>query len=252
MKWIDPGETATYRDAVLELEIDPDEQEAILRLNRHPWKGVLLNRKGRIRADQLAAAVVTEYLQPDGQQGQHKVGDAELWTKGAALYRGWRFILAQNLLAVRCEAGGIPSYLAILRLHAQIMAEVYGGESESPMTDCNWEKACGALRTAPGQIADLRLEQEHSERLIGRYEEFLRFCSTVQEASLASSRVVDVLLGIRGGTEQPNRRIALTLLVAHLAYDSRIPGDTLACQAALPLLEQVFRVWAFVCLGLNY
>ena len=252
VKWIDPGETATYRDAVLDLEIDPDEQEAILRLNRHPWKGVLLNKKGRIRADQLATAIVADYLQPEGEKTQHRVGDVELWTKGAALYRGWRFVLAQKLLAIRCEAGGIPSYLAILSLHAQVMAEVYGGESESPMTDCSWDTACGALRKARDQIADLRLEQEHSERLIDRYEEFLRFCATVQKASSANSRVVDVLLGIRGGLAQPNRRIALTLLAAHLAYDSRIPGDTLACQAALPLLEQVFRAWAFVCLGLNY
>ena len=40
--------------------------------------------------------------------------------------------------------------------------------------------------------------------------------------------------------------------MAHLTYDSRISGDTPACQAALPLLEQIFRAWAFVSLGINY
>lgn len=252
VKWIDPGETSIYRDAVLDLEINPDEQEAVLRLNGHPWKNILLNERGRIRADQLSAAIVTEYLHPEVRSGKHKVSDVELWTKGAALYRGWRFVLAQNLLATRCEAGGVPRYLTILRLHAQIMTEVYGGESESPMTDCDWEAACSALRKARDQIGDLRLDQEYSERLTGRYEEFFQFCSRVLEASRVNSRVVDVLLGIRGGTMDPDWRVALTLLVAHFAYDSRIPGDTLACQAALPLLEQVFRAWAYVCLDLNY
>jgi hypothetical protein len=132
------------------------------------------------------------------------------------------------------------------------MADVYGGESESPMTDCSWETACGALRKARNQIADLRLEHEHGERLIGRYEELLRFCATIQKAISANSRVVDVLLGIRGGRSSIDRRAAFTLLSAHLAYDCRIRGDTLACQAALPLLEQVFRAWAFVSMGLNY
>lgn len=248
VKWIDPGENSTYRDAVLRLEIDPEEQEAILLLDRHPWKGVLI-KNGRLRADQLAATVVAEYLQPGSQ---HKLTDVDLWTKGAALYHGWRFVLTQKLLGLRCEAGGIPGYLAILSLHSQVMAEVYGGEAESPMTDCSWETACGALRKARDQIADLRLEQEHCERLMGRYEEFFRLCATVQNARSANPRVVDVLLGTRGGNGSIDRRAAFTLLAAHLAYDCRIPGDTLACQTALPLLEQVFRAWAFVSMGLNY
>lgn len=251
VKWIDPGETSTYRDAVLALEVDPNEQESILRLNRHPWKGVFL-KNNRVRADQLAAAIVAEYLLPAGEKTLNKIGDIDLWTKGAALYRGWKFALSQRLLDIRCESGGLPGYLALLALHSQIMAEVYGGEAEASMTDCNWETACNALRKARTQIDGLRLGQENSERLIDRYEEFLKFCDKVQKARTDNSRIVDVLLGIKGDNGNADRRAAFTLLAAHHAYDSRIPGDTLACQAALPLLEQIFRAWAFVALGLNY
>jgi len=251
VKWIDPGESSLYRDAVLSLEVDPNEHEAVLRLTQHPWKGVLM-KNGRIRANQLASAVVAEYMQPSGTDNHHRVGDAELWTKGAALYRGWKFALAQNLLAMRFEAGAVPNYLAVLYLHAQVMAEIYGGEAEAPMTDCSWEAACAALRKALGQVVELRLEEEQEKRLKERYEELLRICTTVQKARGTNARVVDVLLGLRGSNGGHDRRIAVTLLAAHLAYDNRIAGDTLACQAALPLLEQLFRAWAFVALGLNY
>jgi hypothetical protein len=251
VKWIDPGESSVYRDALLSLEVDPNEHEAVLRLTQHPWRRVLM-KNGRIRANQLASAVVAEYLQPAGTNNHPRVSDIELWAKGAALYRGWKFALAQKLLALRCEAGAMSNYLAVLALHAQVMAELYGGEAEAPMTDCSWDAACISLRKALGQIVELRLEDEHEKRLRERYEELLRFCTAVQKARKANARVVDVLLGIRGGNGSADRRIAVTLLAAHLAYDDRIAGDTLACQAALPLLEQLFRAWAFVALGLNY
>lgn len=120
------------------------------------------------------------------------------------------------------------------------------------MTTCDWENACRTLRVAEGRIPEWRLESEETERIKGRYVEMLRFCQIIQEGKRAHARVVDVLLGMRGVGAPPNRRAALTLLVAHLAYDARIPGDTFACQAALPLLEQIFRAWAFVGLGVNY
>jgi hypothetical protein len=250
VEWLDPDGQRAYRDAVLELHVDPSQQEAGLLLERHPWGRVLL-KDGRLRTEVIAAAVVVDYLQPKKGR-REQLSDVDLWNKGAALYRGWRFALAKKLLDARRKAGGIPNYLAVLDAHASVMAEVYGGESEAPMAGCDWEKACGAIRAASGEVSGWRLEPEDLDRVKSRYDELLRFCETVLNAGRVNPRVVDVLLGIRGSGAKRDRRVAVTLLVAHLAYDSRIGGDTLACQAALPLLEQVFRAWAFVCLGVNY
>ena len=250
VEWLDPDGQRAYRDAVLELHVDPNQQEAGLLLERHPWGRVLL-KDGRLRTELLAGAVVVDYLQPKKGR-REQLSDVDLWNKGAALYRGWRFALAKKLLDVRRKAGGIPNYLAVLDAHALVMGELYGGDAEAAMTACDWEAACKALRVAEGQVSGWRLGEEGLSRLGGRYEGLGRFCQTVHAARRANPRVVDVLLGMRGDAAKTDRRAAMTLLVAHLTYDSRISGDTLACQTALPLLEQVFRAWAFVALGLNY
>jgi hypothetical protein len=251
VRWLDQDGQTVYRDAVLALHVDPDQEESVLLLERHPWGKVLL-RTGRVRAEQLAAAVVMGYMQPAKGPDGAQLSDIELWHKGAALYRGWRFELARNLLEVRRNAGSLPSYLAVLDVHAHVMGELYGGDAEAAMTACDWEAACKALRAAEGQISGWRLGEEELSRLRGRYEGVGKFCQTVHAARRANPRVVDVLLGMRGDAAKADRRAAMTLLVAHLTYDSRISGDTLACQAALPLLEQIFRAWAFVALGVNY
>jgi len=247
VKWLDPGENTIYRDAVLKLQTDPEQEEALLLLERHPWKELLLTNR-RLRAEQLAGTVVSEYLKPGG----YRDTDLDLWNKGAALYRGWRFAMAKKLLSMRLAAGGLPGYLTVLNAHCTVMTEMFGGDSEAPMADCNWETTKSALNQMRGQVRNWRLQPEHQERLLARYEDLMRFCGIVQKAELVSTRVVDVLLGLRGGNGELDRRAAITLLVAHFTYDSRIPGDTQACQAALPLLEQVFRAWAFVALGINY
>ena len=156
VRWLDPDGKTVYRDAVLALHVDPKQQEAVLLLERHPWGKILL-RDGRIRPEQLAAAVVAEYMQPAKGRGQARLSDAELWQKGAALYRGWRFALAKKLLDVRRNAGGIPSYLSVLDAHACVITEVYGGEAEAPMTACDWDAASQALKSAETQMSAWRL-----------------------------------------------------------------------------------------------
>ncbi|MAD79243.1 MAG: hypothetical protein CMJ50_00150, partial [Planctomycetaceae bacterium] len=64
-------------------------------------------------------------------------------------------------------------------------------------------------------------------------------------------RLVDALCGLRSTAKCYARAAAILLLLKHESC-SAIPGHASACQAALYLPEQIFRVWAFWCLGINY
>jgi hypothetical protein len=137
------------------------------------------------------------------------------------------------------------------------MEELYGSGNELRAEDTD----CRALRRSLREAQDLVreggfLDPSERQRLESRYQDLARFadalggCARVQGP--LQQRVVDILAGLAGPGAPHNPQAAALLLWSKGEASQAIAGHASACQAALSLPEQTFRVWAFWRLGLDY
>jgi hypothetical protein len=246
--WLDvQPENSLNREAVLNLYQGVDVDRAIDQLNGHPYEELLLCN-GELRAECVGGAAV------------RMAGQSLKDVRAMALrqYARRQYAVAEQLLK---PTGDKPRRLAdcILRSHARIMAVLYDEEGTENRLDSEWRRLVDAIAIARTQLAAYRaLIREDYYFLI---EERYRMLEELAQAVIRTigpkggqkARIVDVLAGLydhRASTE--DHLNAFRLIVRHVEVARALPGSTHACLVAIALPEQLFRIWAFIRLGVNY
>ena len=132
----------------------------------------------------------------------------------------------------------------ILLQHTKVMDCLHGSG-----LDIDWERLRRAIRSARDAIRG-ETAIDGVDLLTGRYAEIEEMADTIVAAQKIGPRIVDTLAGLGRSSGDP--KSAALLIVLWLDNCRSITSNSLALSAALPLPEQIFRIWAFWMMGINY
>src|SRR5262249_6595359 len=134
--------------------------------------------------------------------------------------------------------------------HAAIMGSLYR-EGRIAGVDTDWLALRTNIAAARSLLDDAVSDASDRDLLIDRYDELGRIASVATCAQRAGqARLVDALAGLKGG--EPDRKTAALLVLLELEAGRCTPGRAAACARIMALPEQIFRVWAFWTLDLNF
>jgi hypothetical protein len=206
-----------------------------------------------LRSEALGIAAQEALLRSAiAERRTHSAAQSEA-ARAQSMYRSKQFAgVLQLLNTTSNDNSGIQ--IKVLQLHSRIMVNLYSSDGESMGADSNWIEVAKATDDAIRFMNERRNIINGSDLLIRRYEHFKDVARIINEISRRNDnaiRLVDILAGLKGSSDLDPRTSAL-LLVTQFESASSVPGDTMACLHALPLPEQIYRVWAFWALGLNY
>jgi hypothetical protein len=251
VKWLDrPGESR-YRDYVVNLYQGYEPEKSYYNLTFHPWRQALIDEDG-LRAVCVGRAAVRRAVQEAVEEGrQHELPDLAC-NRAALMYKRKQYRPALEIL--RNTRVGTPSpALDFLRAHSKVMVDLYAGNEAVVAVDTHWRELKRSLVEAKRVLATHWSAIRSPERVKCRYDELESMADSISNAEKVSNRVVDVLAGLIPGTNVPvDGKAACLLLLLQYEIGKTIPGNTFACQLILPLPEQIFRIWAFWALGINY
>ena len=156
------------------------------------------------------------------------------------------------------EVPASPSDMSteILRMHSAIMSNLYQSDGESIGTEANWAAVVDRDQRAQKSLHDRLGDTDTAAILLDRYISLERSCGPGHRRHFTPRRhgrseIVDILAGLdRPADSKP--QVAALILISQREALCLIAGNTTACLLGLPLPEQIFRVWAFWALGLNY
>jgi hypothetical protein len=252
---LDPPRSSTYRDHVIDLYHRADPDDARAGLNGHPWQELILDADG-LRAEALGAAAVEAAVRAGEAEGRGRSVWYRAGDRARLLYRRRQYEAAARVLS-GLDTDSIRAHDQLLRGHAVVMQFLGGTEDEFLGSESSANRvlselsACRESLTAgvPG------LDPADGEKILYRYEELEKVATATAAAAKSqgrfAGRVVDVLAGF-SERERRNDRAALLLLLSRLESARTMAGDTAALAYALPLPEQVMRVWALWAAGVNY
>jgi hypothetical protein len=255
VKWLDPLEDRVYLRRLIKFYWDSEDQEAYEALCLHPWKDLLLWEEG-LRAEALGPAA----LQAAVRDIRQKLPVPTEWIsalQGARdMYNAQKYQVALNLLD-QVEVCSDKSFINLFRLHARIMKEMFADGDKIAEEDTNWKALSKAVRMARQFLTanGNSLDPGKCSKLENRYDELEKFANLLTSAAAVRGPFqglgVDILAGLSGPNNCSPRHAAFLLWVKYEA-SRNIKGPSEACQVALNLPEQIFRIWAFWRLGLNY
>jgi hypothetical protein len=257
VRWLDPLDTKDYRELVIKLYQGVEIEETSQRLASHPWERILLDSAGGLRAECVGRAALLDALQDAGNPAVVRTPWSDAWQRARSMYVRQRYQVCLELLRKVPFRPPRP-HVRILESHAQVMALLYGDEGDDhPGGDTDWGATREAVRSARRLLSELGQSVAEDDRaeLDRRYDRLEQLSAQVLEAAGVQgplgARFIDVLAGlVEGGPSHPET--AAMLLVVKGEAIQNIDGDETACVAALPLPEQIFRIWAFWHLKLNY
>jgi hypothetical protein len=227
----DMPDQTVYRSAMVSLHFDSNRDEAVATLRDHPWCEAIL-KDGELRAEALGPVAVAMV------GGVHFDTAHTLYVRGA--YR-------QAVEAMRL--GGAPRTCErLLLLHAQAMALLVDPEDGIAGIDTDWVRLGKVLREAFDLMMapDAGVAPESITRIRERHEQLISSARSIADAGQGGGRrVVDALSSV-------SPRNALWLVLLEHKRAAGIARNSLATQAALPIPEQVFRLWARWSLELEY
>ncbi len=175
------------------------------------------------------------------------IGDAQKY-----YFRGAFQQAANTLIAITFDPQS-PEFL-IARAHSNVLATL--DTIEMPGQHSDWTSLNIALIQAEKTLKGLKLKPAVVEELREAYGPFRSFTSDlVAAAKIATQehddRIVDVLVGLLGKAKgSPESLICLLEMMFREA--KQMPGHGVAVCGALPLPEQLFRIWAFWTVNTNY
>jgi hypothetical protein len=243
IEWLDAPGDSTYRDAVVNLYQEVEADQAADRLVGHPYENILLS-DGELRAECVGGAAV--------RLASHSPADVgEMAQRQYA--RGQYYVASQ--LMKRVPDGAHRISLGALRAHARVMAALYREEGTQNGLDLEWRELTNAIDLARSQIDVFRSMIKDAVLLDDRYRTLEDLAKAVLQQSHRGNtlRIIDTLAGLDGFAATPEDHLnAFRLIVRHAELARAVRGPTSACLIALAIPEQVFRVWAFLRLGINY
>jgi hypothetical protein len=227
----DMPDQSMYRSAMASMYYDREREEAVATLRVHPWGSSILDGD-ELRAEALGTAA-SMLREPDGT----------CFDTARSLYSGGRYREALDVLRRSGETN--PSSL-LLEKHAQAMALLVDLEGEQGI-DTDWAALRRVLAGALKLVSDAggTIGPESLGRVRERHEAILASVTAICGAVKTGRRIVDSLSDV-----DPRSAFWLVYLAAKRART--ISRNSAATQAALPLPEQVFRLWARWTMKLDY
>jgi hypothetical protein len=242
-QWLDNSSSNHWKTVLASCVMGNEREVWLAKAQSHQWFRVLFD-EGSIRSEALIAALMKAWsarVLEERSEGESAV---------KALYTNKQY----RTLAVALSAKGehLPPHLILVRFHTSIMACVISsGDHESE--EVAYKEAKRMLGQAkkhldtPGAF----VSPADREALLYRYEELLAFIDEVLNAIArdANCRIVDVLAK-SGRSEAAGA--ALALLDERIEFASATLNHSAAIQLAVPLPEQIFRIWALWALNVDY
>ena len=242
IEWLDPESTRFYRDHLTNLHLKIDVDDAVQALGAHPWKRILLDEDTELlRAECLGSAALRKAMDEAVKKKVVVSNWMDLSAQSLRLYRNRRYAESIELLSSIVKPTVRDS---ILLQHAKVMNCLHGSG-----LDIDWEWLRRAIRSARDTVRG-ETAIDDVDRLIGRYTEIEELANTIVAAQKHGPRIVDTLAGLGRSSGDPES--AALLIVLWLDNCRSITSNSLALSAALPLPEQIFRIWAFWMAGISY
>lgn len=252
---LDPQGSAVYRDHVIDLYHRFESDKARLGLDGHPWRDIIVDEDG-LRAEALGAAALDRAVRSGSESAGRSVW-YQVAGRARLLYARRQYEAAAHILDAPSPVPLRP-HDRLLHGHAVVMQELGGSEGQLLGNETSVRQVLAELKTCRAILAAgvQGLDTADAEKIRLRYTEIEGVVAAVAVAAAGKvrdkfkDRVVDILAGL-AGPEYRNDRAALLLLQTRLETARAMAGDTAAVAYALPLPEQVLRVWAFWAVGVN-
>jgi hypothetical protein len=240
---LDETHESRFLDVVVDLWLPPGNSSAARKLTPHPWANFLI-----IDTDIASEAIGEACFRIKTQRmlkltvGNDPIGERLRFAKCA--YDRRQFAQAHEISAGLVKLDQSPETV-ILEQHSAIMNCLV-----SSGIDVDWSEVHAIVDSAASVVADVVPRPTDRQRLNDRYQDLASLCRTinrVQSDSKGSRRIVDILS--KDGSAR-----AATLAILFLAYSNAeaTRSCTEAVTKVMALPEQIFRIWAFWKLGLDY
>jgi hypothetical protein len=250
VEWLAPLDDPGPCNHVIDLAYGINPDRALQELGRHHWNVILLHDQN-LRAEGLGEAALEHLSRIVSRSPDERRSTADLPGRCRGLYEQRHYDAVGRLLAHQTEQFLSPDMLALKRC-ARVMRLLHGDRMEEYLVDADWKQLPEAIEAARSAISAAELTKMEIHKVEDSLQEFAEMARTIAQATETDCRVVDVLGGLRPGRSVPRPRLACLLLLARIEAGNALSGDSRACQFALSLPEQIYRLWAFLRLGLNY
>lgn len=251
VKWLDPLNETRYRDLVIDLHYRVEAETAYDLLSYHPWKRILLDDDG-LRAECVGHAAVSAAISEAIDKKAENTITSNVTERARTMYERRQYSTVLRLLE-EVEHKTPQVHLQTLRAHASVMSVLYATESSELGVDTDWSRLRRAVKDARKVLEKYREIIPSYSQIESRYDDLEQVSESIIIAmSGGKRRVVDILAGLTGHGTPSDPKTALLLLALKAEAGRAIAGDTSACQSVLALPEQIFRVWVFWRLGVNY
>lgn len=227
---------------------DGTERERLSRA--HPWGELLVDDKG-LRADAVGEACLTLQVQ---RAISISAANDPLHTRFQSALRLYRNKQFEQVMKILGPGNGPNDTVEtiVLRNHASTMDAIYDRG-----IDADWRGVQASVNAETDTVNTLPLKDRDKKRLRGRLDKLSSLARAASAASTAASaagsrRIIDFLTGLAGPTAVEDHVVALTLLVLQLESAKSTRGNSDSIRKILSMPEQLFRVWAWWKLGINY
>ena len=254
--WLDPLEDGKFRDCVIDLYHGVDTEQARDAFRKHPWRDVVLDKDG-LRSEALGLAALGAALREDRGALTTQSRWYEITDRTLLLYERRQYESVARILGSTDTSSLLP-HDRLLRLHADIMRLITGDEGESHLgEDTDSRRLRKAMQDATQLLESgaFPITSGDRSKIESRYSQLEEMAKAINSTGSVKTRLrgrlVDILAGVAGPKHREMRTCLLLLLVKYEAGKA-VAGDGSACQFVLFLPEQIFRIWAFWGLGLDY
>lgn len=249
VNWLDWNRSSTYRDAVIDLHQGFDIETATDILSSHPWRTYIL-LQSELRPEALGGAAVNAANAMRVATGDSQHIALETEHKATVLYARRQYIDCARILEGFDFREEARPDLALLLQNAKIMSHLY--DDGSATEDISWHSVLRETNEAMQMLDRHSARVRDASLLRSRLDELNVLAQDLAAAGSSNDeRIVDILCGIRP-EKTTNPRAALVLLIAKYQRGNCISGNASSCQEVLAMPEQVFRVWVYWSLGINY
>jgi hypothetical protein len=241
--WLDTPPSNRWQEILAGCVVGEDREQRLIQASTHQWFRVLFHEDS-IRSQALISALMRAWA----RRILNIEGESQKAVE--ALHRNKQYSRLES--ALKAQGDSIPPHLILVRFHSAIMARLFESR-ECESEEQAYKEAKESLMKAKQFVRSglLRLASEDSEFLLQRYEELSSFVEHILKACKKDSnrRIVDVLIDVR---EDNALAAALLLLDERISSAERTLNHSDAIQLAVPLPEQILRVWARLALEVNY
>jgi hypothetical protein len=241
-----PGQTI-YLEHLIDLHLHA-QSDARYHIEQHPWAPYLVDSEGNLRSECLGEAAQRFWAQTEGNTS---LASINLHARRLYDCRQYGAVVELGSSVPRRRW---PPAIQLVKQHARIMFAVFGQcGDEAAGEDSDWHSVSRSVDEARELLPRVGLDDTERAIMECRYSELQTIAGPVCTANTGGqSRVVDRLGGLAAGNCEPSPHVALLLVLCSVEAGRALTGNSSAIRAVLPVPEQIYRLWAFWRLGLNY